>query len=330
VSAAAPPAAAGIAVSGLAKSYRGSTRRALDGVDLQVRPGEAFGIIGPNAAGKTTLLGCLLGHLRPTAGTIAIDGLSPDALGVKARIGYLPERLLFDRWMTGRRFLQHHHRLAGLPRATEREDVERVFAEVDLPPDAGRRRLATYSRGMLQRVGLAQALLAKPRYLFLDEPASGVDPAGVLLFRTLLARARAAGTTILLNSHQLDQVERVCERVAFMKGGRIESIEVLRDGAAAGVGAEGAARPTQRVRARLYAPADGRSPVPLEQVARNAGATMIEAAGGTAVFDVAGDPGAARLARALLEGGYEIIELRPEAGRLERLFDTAPGTEARA
>ena len=310
--------ASGIEIRGLTKVYSRGARRALDGVDLQVRPGEAFGVIGPNAAGKTTLFGCLLGHLRPSSGTIAIDGLPPDALGVKAGIGYLPERLLFDRWMSGRRFLLHHHRLAGLPRAREREDVERAFAEVELPTDSARRRLGTYSRGMLQRLGLAQALLANPRYLFLDEPASGVDPAGVLLFRRLLSRARAAGTTIVLNSHQLDQVERVCERVAFMKHGRIESIEVLRDGGSA------LAASLVRVRARLGGPADGSTPPPLVDVARLAGATLVEAAAGGATFDVAGDAGSARLARALVDAAYELIELRPEAGRLERLFDVAP------
>ena len=100
----------GIEIRGLTKVYSRGARRALDGVDLHIRPGEAFGVIGPNAAGKTTLFGCLLGLLRPSSGTIAIDGLPPDALGVKAGIGYLPERLLFDRWMSGRRFLVHHHR----------------------------------------------------------------------------------------------------------------------------------------------------------------------------------------------------------------------------
>ena len=302
-------------MTGLAKSYGGG-RRALDGVDLAIRPGEAFGIIGPNAAGKTTLLGCLLGHLRPNAGKITIGGRSPDSLGVKAAIGYLPERLLFDRWMTGRRFLEHHHRLAGMPRADERADVERAFAEVDLPTDAARRRLGTYSRGMLQRIGLAQALLARPRYLFLDEPASGVDPAGVLLFRSLLARARAAGTTILLNSHQLDQVERVCERVAFMKSGRIDAIEVLREGEHAP-----ATPALLRVRLRLSVPREG-TPTPGE-VAHRAGAVLVESGAGWAVCDVTGDAGSARLARALFEAGYELHELRPEAGRLERLF--APG-----
>jgi ABC-2 type transport system ATP-binding protein len=312
-------AAGGIVVRGLTKTYAGG-RRALDGVDLTIRPGEAFGIIGPNAAGKTTLLGCLLGHLRPNAGTISVDGLPPYALGVKAGIGYLPERLLFDRWMSGQRFLRHHHRLAGLPPATESADVERAFAEVDLPPDAARRRLGTYSRGMLQRIGLAQALLANPRYLLLDEPASGVDPAGVLLFRRLLGRARDAGTTILLNSHQLDQVERVCERVAFMKHGRIDAIEVLREG-------DGVAAPALvRVRARLGGPREGSAPI--AAVAQGAGAVLVEAGAGWAVLDVAGDPGSARLARALVDAGYDLMELRPEAGRLERLFEPGPPAAA--
>ena len=225
-------AGAGIVVRNLVKSYGGG-KRALDDVSLDIAPGEAVGIIGPNGAGKTTFFGCLLGHLRPQSGVITIGGRSPDTLLTKSEVGFLPERLLFDRWMTGGRFLAHHHALAGLPAERRRADVSESFAKVGLEPAAASKSLKAYSRGMLQRIGLAQALLAKPRWLFLDEPASGVDPAGVLLFRRLLAEARAGGTTIVLNSHQLEQVERICDRVAFLREGRVLSIEVLHAGAEA-------------------------------------------------------------------------------------------------
>ena len=316
-------AVTGIEVHGLVKSYRGSRRRALDEVSLSVVPGEAIGIIGPNGAGKTTLFGCLLGHLRPNAGTITIDGLSPDAISVKAAIGFLPERLLFDRWMSGGRFLRHHHALAGLPADRRTLDVAAAFERVGLEPAAARKTLKTYSRGMLQRIGLAQALLARPRYLFLDEPASGVDPAGVLLFRRLLAEARAGGTTIVLNSHQLEQVERICDRVAFLREGRVQSIEVLNAGAAA----------RRHLRVRFAggpalagaAPDAGR----LSAIAAEARAELVHPPGPAsmeAVFGVADDAGATRLLAALLSAGQPVVEARSEEGRLERLFLEPPAT----
>jgi ABC-2 type transport system ATP-binding protein len=296
----------GIVVRGLVKQYGGAARRALDDVSLDIAPGEAIGIIGPNGAGKTTFFGCLLGHLRPTAGTITIDGLSPDAMGIKAAVGFLPERLLFDRWMSGTRFLRHHHALAGLPEASRTSDCAAAMEKVGLEASAGRKALKAYSRGMLQRIGLAQALLARPRFLFLDEPASGVDPAGVLLFRRLLAEARAGGATIVLNSHQLDQVERICDRVAFLREGKVQSIEVLHAGAEA----------KRHLRVRFGAGA---------QVTNEALAGVGElvhplTTAREAVFAVADDAGATRLLGALLAASLPVVEARSEEGRLERLF----------
>src|SRR5262245_59993838 len=162
----------GIEVDGLSKTYRrratGQTVRALADVSLRIEPGEAFGIIGPNGAGKTTFLGCLLGFLRPDAGRITIDGHAPDDLAVRSVTGYLPERLVLDRWMTGYGFLAYHHALAKLPAATRHADVTASLERVDLAGDAAGRGIRRYSRGMLQRLGLAQAMLGRPRYLFLD------------------------------------------------------------------------------------------------------------------------------------------------------------------
>ena len=312
---------AGIVVRGLVKRYGASTRRALDDVTLTITPGESIGIIGPNGAGKTTLFGCLLGHLRPSAGSIAIDGRSPDALGVKAEVGFLPERLLFDRWMSGARFLRHHHALAGLPEASRTADCAAALEQVGLEPAAGRKSLKTYSRGMLQRIGLAQALLAKPRWLFLDEPASGVDPAGVLLFRRLLAEARAGGTTIVLNSHQLEQVERICDRVAFLREGRVQSIEVLKAGAES--------RRHLRVRFAQATP-DPVTDAALGGAAGQAEATLVHGLSSAreAVFAVADDAGATRLLGVLLAAGLPLVEARPEEGRLERLFLEGPPGQA--
>src|SRR6266850_2417100 len=222
---------AGIVIDAVSKTYRGGQVRALDQVSLAIAPGETFGIIGPHGAGKTTLLGCLLGFLRPDAGRVTVDGHAPDDLEVRAGTGYLPERLVMDRWMTGRDFLRYHHELARLPAARREAEVDQMLDTVQLDRDAADRAVRKYSRGMLQRLGLAQSLLGEPRYVFLDEPASGVDPAGVLLFRRILADLKSRGATVVLNSHQLEQVERVCDRVAFVNKGHVDAVETLTAGA---------------------------------------------------------------------------------------------------
>ncbi|MEO8188777.1 MAG: ABC transporter ATP-binding protein [Acidobacteriota bacterium] len=219
-----------IAVQNVSKSYghAGRKAKALDSVSLEVARGETLGLIGPNGAGKTTLLSCLLGLLRPDQGTIRIDGFEPDDLAIRARSGYMPERLGFDRELSGQAFLAHHWRLSGGdPRRTAHE-VAAAAEKVGLEPGALKRRLRTYSRGMLQRVGVAQALFGDPEILFLDEPASGTDPVGVAIVRDRILEAKARGATIILNSHQLAEVERVCDRVAFLERGRLAGTETLR------------------------------------------------------------------------------------------------------
>ena len=313
-----------IRVEGLSKSYRrplaGETVRALNDVTLEIRSGEVFGIIGPNGAGKTTFLGCLLGFLRPDAGHVTIDGRPPDDLDVRRVTGYLPERLVLDRWMTGRAFLAYHHALARLPEASRRDEVEGGLARVGLPPDAGARPISKYSRGMLQRLGLAQALLGAPRYVFLDEPASGVDPAGVVLFRRLLNEIKGRGVTVVLNSHQLEQVERVCDRVAFVAGGRVEAVETLEAGAAL-------AR-VLRVRS-LTGALERVGHEALLALARNAGADLADLAPPQARFAVADDDAAARLVAALVAAGVPVVEAAPDESRLERLFLEGPPGGAR-
>jgi ABC-2 type transport system ATP-binding protein len=316
----------GIVVEGLTKTYRrglaGERVRALVDVSLSIAPGEAFGIIGPNGAGKTTFLGCLLGFLRPDAGTITIDGHAPDDLAVRAATGYLPERLVLDRWMTGRGFLAYHHALARLPAAARAATVDAALEQVGLGDDAGRRAIRRYSRGMLQRLGLAQAMLGRPRYLFLDEPASGVDPAGVVLFRRLLSDLKQRDATVILNSHHLDQVERVCDRVAFVRGGKVEAIETIAAGATV-------AR-VLRVRAADGAIGTRVSREALAAIAAKAGAELRDVAPPEARFAVADDAGAARLIEALVTGGVPVAEATPEESRLERLFLETPQAQSPA
>jgi ABC-2 type transport system ATP-binding protein len=304
-------AASGIVVEELTKTYRAGSVRALDRVSIQIRHGETFGIIGPNGAGKTTLLGCLLGFLSPDAGRVTIDGHAPDDLDVRAVTGYLPERLVMDRWMTGADFLRYHHALARLPAERRDADVDATLQLVDLDDQAGRRAVKRYSRGMLQRLGLGQALLGSPRYLFLDEPASGVDPGGVVLIRRILSDLKGRGVTVVLNSHQLDQVERVCDRVAFVRQGHVDAVETLQAGAQSAH--------VLRVRWTEGAP-EATSSERLGLVARDAGAELRGVTPPEARFTVSGDVEAARLVRALVGAGVPIIEVTPEEGRLERLF----------
>ncbi len=290
----------------------GSRTVALAGVSLAIEPGETVGIIGPNGAGKTTLLGCLLGFLRPDSGRITIDGMAVDDLAVRAATGYLPERLVLDRWMSGRAFLEYHHALAGLPAVTRRADCEALFDRVALGRESADRRIGRYSRGMLQRLALAQALIGRPRFLYLDEPVSGVDPAGILVFRDILSQLSAEGATILVNSHQLAEVERVCHRVVFVKQGRVEAVGTMRAGAAH----------ARVLRVRISTEQPAWPAARFADVASLAGATFRGWVAPDARFAVADDTGATQLLQSLLREGLAVIEAVPEEGRLERLFTT--------
>jgi ABC-2 type transport system ATP-binding protein len=296
-----------IRVESVSKSYGGFGRRtlALDGVSLEVPRGETLGLIGPNGAGKTTLLSCLLGFLRPDAGTIRVDGMAPDDLAVRARTGYMPERLGFDRDLSGAAFLAHHWRLAGGdPRRTQ-EEVGQAAQRVGLPEEALRRKLRGYSRGMLQRIGVAQATLGEPDLLFLDEPASGTDPLGVAVVRDRIVEAKRRGATIVLNSHQLPEVEKVCDRVLFIEAGRLTREEVLRGEAAT------------RRRGFLRVPA-GRAEAAAE-ILRSAGFEAVPGPDGTLRLPAGGEEDLSRAVRALALADVPVLEARASAD-LESLF----------
>ena len=309
-----------IVVENLVKSYaRGMGRVvALGGVSLTFEPGETVGIIGPNGAGKTTLLGCLLGFLRPDSGTLSIEGRAVDDLAIRAATGYLPERLVLDRWMSGMAFMRYHHALARLPEGTRERDCHELLDRVGLDREASFRRVGRYSRGMLQRLALAQALLGSPRFLYLDEPISGVDPAGIVTFREILSGLSSNGATVIINSHQLSEVERVCHRVVFVKQGKVEAMDTTRAGASH----------ARVLRVRLST----EQPVPatdrLAAIATVAGATFRGWVAPDARFAVADDAGATRLLAELLAAGLAVTEASPEEGRLERLFTGAPAPPA--
>ena len=303
-----------IRVANVTKTYGGFGRKtpALDGVSLEVPRGETIGLIGPNGAGKTTLLSCLLGFLRPDSGRITVDGLEPDDLAIRARTGYMPERLGFDRELSGRAFLAHHWRLSGGDRRRTGEQVAASAERVGLSPEALRKKLRTYSRGMLQRIGIAQATLGDPDLLFLDEPASGTDPVGVALVRDRILEAKARGATIVLNSHQLPEVERVCDRVVFISAGRLTREETLRGEAAAA-----------RMRAVLRVGPDDAEAAAAILV--SSGIPASSGPGGTLRLASGGEEALARAIKALTVADIAVLDARSSAD-LESLF--RPGSDA--
>ncbi len=202
----------------LCKRFAGT--RAVSDLSLSVRSGEVFGFLGPNGAGKTTSLKLLLGLARPSGGEGFLLGAPIGDVKTRARIGYLPEHFRFHDWLSGRQLLHFHGRLCGMPRQRRRQRIEALLSRLGLEDTAGRR-VREYSKGMRQRLGLAQALINEPDLVLLDEPTSGLDPLGRLLVRDVIREQRERGTTVFLNSHLLGEVEVTCDRVAFIKRGRI-------------------------------------------------------------------------------------------------------------
>jgi ABC-2 type transport system ATP-binding protein len=193
---------------------------AVRGLSLVVPRGEVFGFLGPNGAGKTTSMKMLLGLVHPSSGEGRLLGAPLGDTAARARIGYLPEHFAFHEWLQGRELLGYHGRLLGLRGRPLAARIDELLERVDLR-DAGDRRLREYSKGMRQRIGLAQALLGDPEVVFLDEPTSGLDPLGRRLVRDVIRELRERGAAVFLNSHLLSEVEVTCDRVAFVKDGRV-------------------------------------------------------------------------------------------------------------
>lgn len=200
--------------------WRKRNVRALDSLNLRVEAGEVFGFLGPNGAGKTTTFKILMRMLRPTAGEARILGQPLDDLRMRARIGYLPERPYFYHYLTAREFLVFCGALCDLPRDRAAKRAADLLDQVGLS-DSADKHLRKFSKGMLQRAGLAQALINDPEVLFLDEPMSGLDPLGRREARELIANLRARGKTIFFSSHILTDVEAMCDRVAILNRGRL-------------------------------------------------------------------------------------------------------------
>lgn len=213
-----------ISVQGLTKDFRVGLRglklRAVDNLSLEIPRGQVFGLLGPNGCGKSTTLKIVLGLVPATTGTINILGFPSATSAARQRTGFLPEAPYFHKFLTGRELVQYCARLSGVPADKVNEAVE---SSLDLAAmtEAASRPIGTYSKGMLQRIGLAQAIVHDPELVILDEPTAGVDPVGSAAIGRMIHAMRAKGKTIVLCSHLLGQVEQVCDRVAIMDRGRL-------------------------------------------------------------------------------------------------------------
>jgi ABC-2 type transport system ATP-binding protein len=211
----------------VSKTYKGRVR-ALDSISLQVRRGEVFGLLGPNGAGKSTLVKILTTVIRPTAAEGSVLGQPIGHKPTLARLGYLPEHHRFPEYLTGRQVVDHFGALAGTPAKDRRRRADQLLDFVGMRAWADQR-VATYSKGMRQRVGLAQALVNDPDLVILDEPTDGVDPTGRRDIRAMIQSLKDRGTTVFLNSHLLSELELVADRVAILVKGRVSAQGTLDD-----------------------------------------------------------------------------------------------------
>jgi ABC-2 type transport system ATP-binding protein len=292
---------AAIETIALRKEY--GRKIALHGLDLEVQPGEVFGFLGPNGAGKTTTVKILLGLVRSTSGQARLFGRRAGDAEARQRIGYLPENFRFHDWLSGASLLDFHARLAGVSAAERRERIPKVLELVGLS-GRGNDRIRAYSKGMTQRIGLAQAIIHEPDLVLLDEPTSALDPVGRREVRDLIRTLKARGMTVFLNSHLLSEVEMVCDRVAIVDRGRIVRSGKLTD-LIGGV-------PEIRITV------DRVDPALLELLSALGSITRVQEC--TVTLGVDDLEVAPKLADALVRGGYRLYGLVPSHQSLEDLF----------
>jgi ABC-2 type transport system ATP-binding protein len=292
-----------IELRGLRKAFRGhlgiGRKVAVEGLDLSVNPGEIFGLLGPNGAGKTTTLKMMLALLRPDAGEARLFGLPPTDVAARRRLGFLPENPYFYDYLTAFEFLDLYGRLHGLKGADRRRRIESAIMRVGLE---GREQtpLRKFSKGMIQRLGLAQAIQHDPELIILDEPMSGLDPIGRREVRDLILAHRAAGRTIFFSSHILQDAEMLCDRVAIVFKGRLRSVGKLDD---------------LVTREAKWIEVSVRGPLPAELPG-----ARTTAPDGTTLVRVEGVPSLTKLLAAVPSAGGEVLSVWPRRETLEDLF----------
>jgi len=297
-----------IQTQGLRKVY--GQRTAVRSLTLEVPRGEVFGFLGPNGAGKTTSMRMLLGLAAPTAGRALVLGRPAGDVATRRGIGFLPEHFSFYDWLSAAELLRFHGRLYGMSPADLRRRTPALLDLVGLT-DHRDKPLRDFSKGMLQRVGLAQALLNDPELIFLDEPTSGLDPVGRRLVRDLIRAQRERGATVFLNSHLLSEVEITCDRVAFLKQGEVLATRELRGAGEETLGI------CMRVQKLTEEVAKGLSPW----------ASSVKAEGERLSFTVASGEVLPEILRFLVGRGVDVYEVTPQRTSLEELFLQIVGTD---
>ncbi|MCA9927356.1 MAG: ABC transporter ATP-binding protein [Anaerolineales bacterium] len=295
---------------GLHKQFGSKT--AVSDFTLQVNPGEVFGFLGPNGAGKTTSVKMLLGLIAPTAGRATLLGQPLGDRLTRRKIGFLPEHFRFHEWLKAAEFLDLHGRLFGMSKSERQQQIPALLQLVGLA-DRADTQLHTFSKGMLQRIGLAQALLNDPDLVFLDEPTSGLDPLGRRLVRDIINRLRHRGTAVFLNSHLLSEVEQTCDRVAFIREGVILQTSALSD-----LQAESVA-----VTIRVGAP----SAALMQQLAQWDEGVQWLGGNGRIRLTLPHENQLPQLANWLIENGHTLYELTPQRLSLEEQFLQIIGNE---
>lgn len=302
-----PPTSA-IEVHGLRKVF--DEKVAVANLTLSVEQGEVFGFLGPNGAGKTTAVKMLLGLICPTGGKGFLLGAPLGNQAARSRVGFLPEHFRFHDWLTAAEFLQLHADLYHMTRDLSRRRIPELLELVGLAPHADKR-LRQFSKGMLQRIGLAQALLNEPKLVILDEPTSGLDPVGRRLVRDIIRDLKDRGTTVFLNSHLLSEVEITCDRVAFIKFGEVLQVSQLQT----------------LVEAELSLEIHARS-LPQEIVAGlSRWSSNVRADGEHLSLTLPGESDIPAINRYLVENGVEVYALRPQRVSLEDLFIEIVGVD---
>jgi ABC-2 type transport system ATP-binding protein len=308
-----------IRTRGLRKLY--GTKVAVADLTLDVPRGEVFGFLGPNGAGKSTAVKMLLGLVKPDDGEASVLDHPPGALPAMSMIGFLPEHFRFHEWLHATELLDLHGRLAGMDAAARRRRIPQVLELVGLAEQA-RRPISGFSKGMLQRIGLAQALLNEPRLVFLDEPTSALDPFGRLLVRNIIHELKHQGTTVFLNSHLLGEVEATCDRVAFIRAGTVLDTQVLKELEAGRLRVE--------IRVDAITPALEQT---LDELARATNGTMIPACppdsdkDTTLMYDLLDEDLIPEIAERTIGSGARMYGLTARRRSLEQMFLEIVGAE---